>query len=261
MDLQWELEGLEEAAGPSRPSACEDRLISAHLAFLLKTETTEAARVSGADPSTEATTPPARRFEDPPTCSPRRSQTLSRAAPSPSHPVQLARAVELCSLQHRLRPDGRQCSVEELAAALAARGFAAHVCRSAGGGAGTAAFRNLRHTFITVCGAGCAHPGGCGGQGGQAEEAGEEGHHAGGAQRLLVDPHFKCSFTVAAPTPRYAHLQALLPQCFVGTPEQLEHLVDWVCRCAGLGEGMGEGVGLGGTRDGAVRCCSCTARC
>ena len=37
-------------------------------------------------------------------------------------------------------------------------------------------------------------------------------------------------FLVAAPTPRYAALQRLLPQTFVGSRQQLGHVVEWVCR-------------------------------
>lgn len=35
---------------------------------------------------------------------------------------------------------------------------------------------------------------------------------------------------VANPTPRFAALLSLLPQTFVGSAEQLEHVVEWVCR-------------------------------
>ena len=114
MDLQWELEGLEEAAGPRPPSHCEDRLISAHLSFLLRPETREAEQVRRGEGRQRA-----RRL--PPTaaaaCRPSSPTALHRPSHTPHLPrsprllLQLARAVELCSLKHSLRHDGRACSV------------------------------------------------------------------------------------------------------------------------------------------------------
>lgn len=76
------------------------------------------------------------------------------------------RDVELCSLQLSLTSEQR--SPQELAAALATRGHAVSVLRAAGGGQGVAAFRRLRHTFLSVAAA------------------------AGGEQDVVVDPHFRC---------------------------------------------------------------------
>ena len=40
----------------------------------------------------------------------------------------------------------------------------------------------------------------------------------------------RLQFVVANPTPRFEALLSLLPQTFVGSAEQLEHVVEWVCR-------------------------------
>ena len=192
--------------------------------------------------------------------------------------MQLARAVEMCTLRHSLET-GEQCSAAELAAALQRRGYAARICKSEGGGSGTAAFRNLRHTFLKVeagsTGAWWAQPAQ---QADRCDAASEEE-----APECIVDCHFACQvrlkqgawimkavhfmlhkamcavqvfagpassfsasaqampdtylpapyclqFVVANPTPRFAALLSLLPQTFVGSAEQLEHVVEWVCR-------------------------------
>ncbi|KAL4458036.1 hypothetical protein ABPG75_012901 [Micractinium tetrahymenae] len=116
------------------------------------------------------------------------------------------RDVELCSLRLSLSSASEQRSPQELAAALAARGHAVRVLRAAGGGQGVAAFRRLRHTFLSVAAA------------------------AVGEQDIVVDPHFRCQFVLAAPSPRFAALHRLLPQVFVGGMDQLEHVVEWVTR-------------------------------
>lgn len=58
--------------------------------------------------------------------------------------------MELCSLRLSLQTDRELCSPQELAAALKARGHTVSVLTSVGGGTGIAAFRNLRHTFLTI---------------------------------------------------------------------------------------------------------------
>lgn len=50
------------------------------------------------------------------------------------------------------------------------------------------------------------------------------------AYRLFSTMPLLLQFVVANPTPRYAALLGLLPQTFVGSAEQLEHVVEWVCR-------------------------------
>ena len=140
----------------------------------------------------------------------------------PLHP-QLARTVDLCTLRHNLQHGGELCSASQLAAALAVRGYSAHVTKAAGGGSGTAAFRNLRHTFVTVAAPALSSwP-----EAAEPEDA--EAEALGCSTHLLVDPHFRCQFLVAGPTPRFAQLQRLLPQTFVGTLEQLEQVAEWVC--------------------------------
>lgn len=89
--------------------------------------------------------------------------------PSLTNPrTQVVRDVELCSLRLTLCGTSEQRSPQELAAALAARGHPVRVLRAAGGGQGVAAFRRLRHTFLSV-----------------AATAGNE-------QDIVVDPHFRC---------------------------------------------------------------------
>lgn len=122
----------------------------------------------------------------------------------------LARDVDLCMLKHSLASGRQLCSAQELAPALTARGHSVALVKSAGGGVGTAAFRNLRHTFISVL----AAPGGA----------------AAPQLEFIVDPHFACAFQIASPCARYAALQQMLPQCFVGSREQLVNLVEWVSR-------------------------------
>ncbi|PRW18304.1 Translation initiation factor IF-3 [Chlorella sorokiniana] len=133
----------------------------------------------------------------------------------------------MCTLRHSLET-GEQCSAAELAAALQRRGYAARLCKSEGGGSGTAAFRNLRHTFLRVeagsADAWWAQPA----QQAGCSDAASEDEAASG--EMLVDCHFACQFVVANPTPRFAALLSLLPQTFVGSAEQLEHVVEWVCR-------------------------------
>ena len=94
----------------------------------------------------------------------------------------------MCTLRHSLET-GEQCSADELAAALQRRGYSVRICKSAGGGSGTAAFRNLRHTFLRVE-AGSAdgwwaqpvqQAGGC-------DAAAEDE----GSTVVLVDCHFAC---------------------------------------------------------------------
>lgn len=130
---------------------------------------------------------------------------------------------------HLLKHAGEQCHAGELAAALSLRGYAVRVVKSAGGGSGTAAFRNLRHTSLLV-----ALP--------------------SGGEPLVVDAHFACQFRLSSPTPRFAALSALLPRAFVGTREQLGHVVEWVCRCdLWLGQGWAE-VGLLVAGAGSLAC-------
>lgn len=117
--------------------------------------------------------------------------------------MQLARAVELCTLRHSLET-GEQCSAAELAAALQRRGYAARLCKSEGGGSGTAAFRNLRHTFVRVeagsADAWWAHP---------AADAASEDEAGSGEVPVLVDCHFACQVRPGPGTRRQCHMYCL----------------------------------------------------
>lgn len=140
--------------------------------------------------------------------------------PITTYAARLLRDVEFCILRHSLVVGAETCSAQQLVPALAGRGHFVTLVQSAGGGSGTAAFRNLRHTFIAVSPSSAA--GGSGAPASCCKDACRP--------ELVVDPHFGCQFVVANPSPRFAALQRLLPQAFVGTMEQLEHVVDWVCR-------------------------------
>lgn len=169
-----------------------DSLIKAHLSFLLR-HSAQAAQASGADmpvprrppaaqaPTTVRDAPARHAFEN--VCC---SSPLIRL-PTCITAVQLARAVEMCTLRHSLET-GEQCSAAELAAALQRRGYAARICKSEGGGSGTAAFRNLRHTFLKVeagsTGAWWAQPAQ---QADHCDAASEEE-----APECIVDCHFAC---------------------------------------------------------------------
>lgn len=134
-------------------------------------------------------------------------------------------------LKHSLASGRQLCSAQELAPALTARGHSVALVKSAGGGVGTAAFRNLRHTFISVL----AAPGGA----------------AAPQLEFIVDPHFACAFQIASPCARYAALQQMLPQCFVGSREQLVNLVEWVSRWVAL---LGTAAAAAGRSVSALRC-------
>ena len=92
----------------------------------------------------------------------------------------------MCTLRHSLET-GEQCSADELAAALQRRGYSVRICKSAGGGSGTAAFRNLRHTFLRV------EAGSADGWWAQpVQQAGGCDAAAEDAAAVLVDCHFAC---------------------------------------------------------------------
>lgn len=113
------------------------------------------------------------------------------AIPTTRMHVQVARAVELCTARHSLAA-GEQCSAAELASALQHQGYAARLHKSAGGGSGTAAFRNLRHTFVTVDVAATTAQQAQHGAGQPCcrQAASEDGD--AGATPVLVDSHFAC---------------------------------------------------------------------
>ena len=104
--------------------------------------------------------------------------------------------MELCTARHSMVL-GEQCSAAELAPALRQNGFTARLHKSAGGGSGTAAFRNLRHSFVTVdvpatkawwgqqeAGQPCCR------------QAASDDDDAGAAP-VLIDSHFACQVWVA----------------------------------------------------------------
>lgn len=145
--------------------------------------------------------------------------------------------VKVCCLRLNLLTGRELCSAGELAAALAACGHSVSVLKSAGGGAGVAAFRNLRHTFLSIAPQAAqplplqpVQPPSADWQSSWEEEGQAEDGPTSEGQTIIVDPHFRCQFVLAAPSPRYAALQRLLPQTFVGTREQLEQVVEWASR-------------------------------
>ena len=102
------------------------------------------------------------------------------------------------------------CGLRELAAGLSARGHKVAICKSAGGGSGVAAFRKLRHAYISIAPPMPVHE--------EVEEQQQQQEDELELEledgELLVDPHFACqvrcqaclAHTSARPAPQ-RHLQ------------------------------------------------------
>lgn len=91
-----------------------------------------------------------------------------------------------------------------LATKLANVGYMVTVRTAIGGG--QACFRNLRHEFLSVEGAGDCQ-----------------------GLEFVVDPEFKQHFEIPHPSPLYQEILSSLPQAFVGTPGKLAPLVQLLC--------------------------------